>query len=30
MHLKDNLNLHQILYYTEKKNLELVLKETNS
>ena len=23
MRLKDNLNMHQIIYYTEKKNIEL-------
>ena len=27
MHLKDNLNMHQIIYYTEKKNIELELCE---
>ena len=27
MHLKDNLNMHQIIYYTEKKNIELELRE---
>ena len=27
MHLKDNLSMHQILYYTEKKNIELELRE---
>ena len=27
MHLKDNLNMHQIIYYIEKKNIELELRE---